>query len=40
MSIRKFLPALKRALVRFETFGGLAYTSTWTPADLQQGILL
>ena len=37
---RSILPALKRALARFEAFGCLAYTSTWTPADLHQGVLL
>lgn len=40
MNIRKILPALKRAYARFETFGCLAYTSSWTPADLHQGVLL
>lgn len=40
MNIRKFLPALKRAYASFEAFGCLAYTSTWTPANLHQGVLL
>lgn len=37
---RSILPALKRAYASFEAFGCLAYTSTWTPADLRQGVEL